>query len=180
MANQQPPALQLSAPSAASIRLLPFWTNWPAAWFWVAEAYFTLKNVMGPDKQFLTVLTEEQADRVKAIVEVEPSATSFVAIRKSLVSSHSLTQFQQVDRLVNMEPLGHCKPTKLLVAIVKFRLAEDHNFFAYYFLQRLLQEVRVLLSGTCRPWQRRPTTSWLSICLSSIMWPPFHPGIRAI
>jgi hypothetical protein len=91
---------------------------------------------------------------VKAIVEAEPSATSYTGIRNALVSSHSLTPFQQVDRLANMELLGHCKPTELLAAMAKFRPAEDHHFFAYHFLQRLPREVRLLLSQEeCRDMQ---------------------------
>jgi hypothetical protein len=61
----------------------------------------------GPVEQFLivlTALTEEQADRVKAIVEAEPSATSYATICNALVFLHSLTSFQNVDRLMNMGP----------------------------------------------------------------------------
>jgi hypothetical protein len=148
---------QAAAPSAASIRLPPFWSNSPAAWFSTAEAHFTLRGVTDPVEKFLVVLTalsEEQADRVRAIVEAEPSAASYAAIRGALVSSHSLTPFQLVDKIVNMEPLGHRKPTELLAAMAKFRPAEDHHFFAYHFLQRLPREVRVLLSQEeCRDMQ---------------------------
>jgi hypothetical protein len=77
-----------------------------------------------------------------------------LAIRNALVSSHSLTPFQQVDRLMIIEPLGHRKPTKLLVAMAKFWPAENHPFFAYHFLQMLLREVRDLLSQEeCRDMQ---------------------------
>jgi hypothetical protein len=155
--GQQPPAQQQAAPSAASIRFPPFWSNSPAAWFRTAEAHFTLRGVTDPVEKFLVVLTalsEDQADRVKAIVEAEPSATSYTAIRNALVSSHSLTPFQLVDQIVNMEPLGHRKPTELLAAMAKFRPAEDYHFFAYHFLQRLPREVRVLLSQEeCRDMQ---------------------------
>jgi hypothetical protein len=110
----------------------------------MAEAHFMLRSVRDPVEKFLVVLTalsKEQADRVKAIVEAEPSATSYTAICNALVFSHSLTLFQQIDRPVNMELLGHCKPTRLLAAMAKFSPAEDHHFFAYHFLQRLLREV---------------------------------------
>jgi hypothetical protein len=150
----QPPVQQQAAPSAASIRLPLFWSNSPAAWFRTAKAHFTLRGVTDPVEKFLVVLTalsEEQADRVKAIVETEPSATSYTAIRNALVS---LTPFQLVDRIVNMEPLGHRKPTELLAAMAKFWPAEDHHFFAYHFLQWLPREVRVLLSQEeCRDMQ---------------------------
>jgi hypothetical protein len=83
---EKPQAKQPAAHSASSIRLPPFWSNSPAAWFRTAEAHFTLRGVTDPVEKFLVVLTglsEEQADRVKAIVEAEPSTTSYTAIRNA-------------------------------------------------------------------------------------------------
>jgi hypothetical protein len=154
---EQPQVQQPAAHSASSIRLPPFWSISPAAWFRTAEAHFTLRIVTDPVEKFLVVLmalSEEQTDRVKATVEAEPPATSYMAIRNALVSSHSLTPFQQVDQLVNMELLGHRKPTEWLEAIAKFQPTEDNHFFAYHFLQRLPREARVLLSQEeCRDMQ---------------------------
>jgi hypothetical protein len=94
----------------------------------------------------VTALAEQQADRVKHIIERQATATSYGELRTALIASHTMTPFQQVDRLMNMESLGYRKPTELLAEMVKFRPSEDHNFFAYLFLQRLPKEVRVLLA----------------------------------
>jgi hypothetical protein len=115
----------------------------------MAEAHFTLRRVTDPIEKFLVIVTalaEQQADRVKHIIEREATATSYEELRTALVASHTMTPFQQVDRLMNMESLGYKKPTELLAEMVKFRPASDHHFFAYLFLQRLPKEVRVLLA----------------------------------
>jgi hypothetical protein len=129
--------------------LSPFWANSPAAWFNTAEAHFTLRIVTDPEEKYLIVLTalgEAQADRVRNIVEAEATPASYNALRGALVASHQLTPFQQVDKVVNAPPLGVMKPTELLSVMSKHNPDEDHHFFAYYFLQRLPREVRVLLA----------------------------------
>jgi hypothetical protein len=105
--------------------------------------------VTDPIEKYLVVLTalgEAQADKVKSIVEASPTAASYEALRSALVASHQLTPFQRVDKIVDMPLLGSMKPTELLTAMAKFRPDEDHHFFAYHFLQRLLREVRVQLA----------------------------------
>jgi hypothetical protein len=106
----------------------------------MAEAHFTLRNVTDPVEKFLVIVTalaEQQADRVKHIIERQATATSYGELRTALIASHTMTPFQQVDRLMNMESLGYRKPTELLAEMVKFRPSEDHHFFAYLFLQCL-------------------------------------------
>jgi hypothetical protein len=50
----QPPAQQPTAMSASSIRLPPFWSNSPAAWFKTAEAHFMLRGITDPVEKFLS------------------------------------------------------------------------------------------------------------------------------
>jgi hypothetical protein len=79
-------------------------------------------------------------------VEAEPNEHSFKKIREALVASHTLTPFQQVDRIVTMDQLNGRKPSEFLTEMEKFRPAEDHHCFAYHFLQRMPREVRILLA----------------------------------
>jgi hypothetical protein len=39
-------------------------------------------------------------------------------IKKAFVVKHTLTSFQQAERLVSVDPLGGCKPMKLLATTV--------------------------------------------------------------
>jgi hypothetical protein len=47
---------------------------------------------------------------------------------------------------MQLEPLNGRKPSDMLVDMEKLKPADDKQYFAYMFLQRLLREVRVLLS----------------------------------
>jgi hypothetical protein len=89
--------------SAASVKLPTYWAATPAGWFW------SVKSITSEvDKYFLVLaaLSEPPVDKVMPVTEEEPTEESYSRLKAALVTSHTLTPFQQVDRLVNMEGLG--------------------------------------------------------------------------
>jgi hypothetical protein len=100
------------------------------------------------DKYYLVLaaLNEQQFELISHVMDDEPSATSYKKLKEALLANNTLTPYQLVDRLVNMEPLGGRKASELLVAMQKYRPPKDEHFFAYHFLQRLPREIRVLLA----------------------------------
>jgi hypothetical protein len=94
----------------------------------------------------MTALTEVNVDHVQAIMEAEPNEESFEKLRAALVATHTLTPYQQVDALVNMELLGARKPSELLAAMEKHKPKNMNSFYVYNFLQSLPREIRVLLA----------------------------------
>jgi hypothetical protein len=59
----------------------------------------------------LRALSEANVDQAPRIVEAEPTTDSFRLLREALVSTHTLSEYQMVDHIVNMEPLNdeRCK-----------------------------------------------------------------------
>jgi hypothetical protein len=130
------------------VRLPRFWSNSPA-WFRTADAQFALRRVTDPLEKYylvLDALSEANVDLVCHIVEEEPDATSFQRIRDDLVAAHVLTDYQRIDRLVALEPLNSRKPSEMLAEMNKLKPADNEQYFAYFFLQLLPREVRILLS----------------------------------
>jgi hypothetical protein len=149
--TSSPPPLQPRR-TIGSVTLPTFWPNNPAAWFRSVEAQFVVKGVTeAADRYYLVLasLGEAQVERVHNVLDEEPGDNAYQKIKDALLSTHTLTPFQMVDKIVNMEPLGSRKPTELLAAMSRFRPKEDHHFFAYHFLQRLPREIRVLLARDC-------------------------------
>jgi hypothetical protein len=127
---------------AAAGSLPRFWAGSPAAWFRTADAFFPLHGNTDNMEKFymvLCALSETNVDQARSSVEAESTQDSFRLLREALVSTHTLSEYQMVDHIVNMEPLNGRKPTELLAA-------DDKHFFANHFLQRLPREDRVLLS----------------------------------
>jgi hypothetical protein len=94
----------------------------------------------------MAALLEQQSELVSNVLEEEPTAESYQLLKAALLSSHTLTLYQMVDKLVNLEPLGGRKPSELMAAMQKLRPPRDEHFFIYNFLQRLPKEVRILLA----------------------------------
>jgi hypothetical protein len=147
MTEQQPPSA--AAGGVAAVRLNPFWTNSPAAWCLAAEAQFTIRRVTCPLEKYyavLTALSEANVDRVRHIVEADPTPDSYENLKGGLVTSHVMSDYQKIDQLLQMEPLNGRKPSDMLVEMEKLKPADPNQYFAYMFLHRLPREVRVLLT----------------------------------
>jgi hypothetical protein len=71
---------------------------------------------------------------------------SYQLLKAALLSSHTLTPYQMVLKLVNLEALGGRMPSELMASMQKLRPPKDEHFFFYHFLQRLPKEVRILLA----------------------------------
>jgi hypothetical protein len=93
------------------------------------------------------ILSKAKVDSVKHIVEAEPHEHSYQNLKESLVASHVMSDYEKVDKLVNMMPLNGRKPADLLVEMEKLNPSDEKQFFAYLFLQRMPSEVRALLTG---------------------------------
>jgi hypothetical protein len=147
--KQQPPATaQTMAGGIAAVRLNPFWTNSPAAWFCAAESQFVIRRVTCSLEYYavLTALSEANVDRVRHVVEAEPTEDSYNNLKEGLVASHVMSDYQKIDQLLQMEPLNGQKPSDMLVKMEKLKPADVNQYFAYMFLHRLPCEVRVLLT----------------------------------
>jgi hypothetical protein len=81
-------------------------------------------------------------------MEEVPSEESYTLIKEALMQAHQLSDYQRVELLSKVEPLGARKPSDLLAAMIELcpRQHLDSPFFLYFFLQRLPWKIRVLLA----------------------------------
>jgi hypothetical protein len=138
-------------PHAGNLRLPEFWPENPCGWFAMAEAQFLLSRVSaGVDKccHVLTKLLHNSYRLVSHLVEDIPGDDSYEQLQSALLVAHQLSDYQRIELLSKVEPLGARKPSDLLAAMTELcsRQHLDNPFFFYFFLQRLPREIRVLLS----------------------------------
>jgi hypothetical protein len=144
------------------VKLAAFWPQVPALWFAQAECTFAVKRVVAQFDRYchvVTALPHESIRLVANIVEGEPSDTPYDDIKKWLVASHQLSDFQKAERLFQMPALGGRKPSELMAAMLETcpRGEEKTNLFACIFLQRLSCWPRPT-TRTRRPWPPRWTS----------------------
>ncbi len=66
------------------------------------------------------------------VLHTPPTAMPHDNIKNRLVASHQLTDFQKVEKLFQMSPLGNRKPLDLMLAMLETcpREEEKSNLFA--------------------------------------------------
>ena len=104
-------------PPMSNFKLQAFWPDAPVAWFSAAEAQFTLWRVMSQAERFCHVTAALDKHSLKKIVHlvVTPDPTfPYDRLKEALLASHQLTNFQRVELLLAVEPLGARKPSELL------------------------------------------------------------------
>ncbi len=150
--DQQPPAAGAALPPAhqSSVKLPPFWTEDPVSWFRLAEGQFALRNVTDPIARYYHMLSSLSQDAVRLVRHVlheDTGPASYDNLRTSLLSSHSLSSYQKMERMMKLPPLGDRKPYVMLAEMLEYCPAGESAtaVFAYLFLQQLPREIHVLL-----------------------------------
>jgi hypothetical protein len=149
----QPPLPAVGAPPPAigQIKLPPFWPEDPASWFRLAEGQFALHNIADPVTRYYHVLAALSVDSVRLVRHIlhdDTGPESYERLRASLLASHSLSNYQKMERMMRLPPLGDRKPSVMLAEMLEYCPAGESTtaVFAFLYLQRLPREIRVLLS----------------------------------
>ena len=102
----------------SSVALPPYRPNRPAAWFAAVDGIFRYKGVLDQRDQLTLALpsfAEEQLQQIDDIIKLQPQPLDiFYRVRDRLVASHSLDNFQRLELLLDLPPLGGQKPSALL------------------------------------------------------------------
>ncbi len=135
-----------------AVKLPPFWTTNPRAWFTSAEGAFRLRNIADKESRFfncLHALPEATVSLIADLVEADPlPANPYTELRRRLLAAHQLTDIQRVEQLFSLPPLAAQKPLELLAEMLRLchRGQENNAFFNCLFLNKLPRELRILLS----------------------------------
>jgi hypothetical protein len=143
-----------SAVAATRLHLMPFWTDAPHGWFQMAEAQFHLHIVTADYDKYCLLVASLNREAFKMVGHLLPRddrqvpEDAYVQLKRSLVSSHILSNIKKVELLSRVEPQGGRRPSELLAAMLELcpHGHETSPFFAYLFLQRLPQEICMLLA----------------------------------
>ena len=136
--------------ATTSVTLPPFWPENAAAWFALAESRFRMKRVYDEWDRYDYTISSLSQDSLRLVMDVitsPPEDEPYTAIKTRLLSSHEQTDYQRIERLLSMESLGDRRPSELLAHMLEICPAgeERSKFFAFLFLHRLPQELRIML-----------------------------------
>jgi hypothetical protein len=149
-ANIPLPEDEPQQPLQRDIKLPPFWTSRPRAWFTYVESRFRLRRITDDQQMFDHVLSAEMVSQVIDVVDALPAAGQYEFFKNKLLNIHQLSDYEKFDMLVKMEPMGG--RSQLLHAMLEFCPLgmERHLSFHYFFMQHLPQALRTQL-GEVQP-----------------------------
>ncbi len=94
------------------IKLSPFWTSRPRAWFTYVESYFQLRGIDDDQQKFDHVLPAEMVSQVIALMDTLPEVNQYEFFKTQLLDTHELSDYEKFDgMLTKMEPIGGRKPS---------------------------------------------------------------------
>jgi hypothetical protein len=140
-----------AANASREVKLPPFWPARPAAWFSLAESRFRLRGVDDTQSRFDHLLSSLPDDIIASVLDVVETAQEdddpYQHLKDRLLETHSLSNFEKLDALFRVAPLGGRKPSQLLSEMLQVCPTgeEDGIFFHYLFLQRLPSHLRAML-----------------------------------
>jgi hypothetical protein len=122
---QPPPAAQPAAPvpgphhGYGSLHLPEFWPDTPAAWFLHTESKFRLKNIATKWDKYGHLVGALPRASPPRLVPARGSGPGEAALKEKLLSTHELTNFERIEKLMQLKPLGARKPTELLAEMLQ-------------------------------------------------------------
>ncbi len=96
-------------PQPRDIKLPPFWTRRPRAWFTFAESRFRLRSIEDEQQRFdhvLSALPAEMVSQVIDLVDTLPAENQYEYFKDQLLDIHQLSDYEKFDMLTKMEPMG--------------------------------------------------------------------------
>ena len=133
-----------------SVRLPPFWSESPTTWFAVVEAQFESENLQDSRRKFFCVVATlplSVARNAQHLISNPPARRPYEQLREFLTAAHTLTNYERVQQIQALGPLGGRKPSELLNIMLELCPAGEWEteFFRANFLQRLPEKIRILL-----------------------------------
>jgi hypothetical protein len=134
-----------------ALRLPEFWVTDPVAWFAHVEDHFQLENLVSQQHRYFNVvksLSQDSLRLIKNILANPHPTTPYEVLNDRLLNSHSLTDFQKIERQVKIGELGtKQKPSELLAHLVELTPEDEleSKYLIFLFIQRLPKILRMQL-----------------------------------
>jgi hypothetical protein len=116
----------------------------------MAESRFRVRRIYDEWDRYDNLVSSLTADSIRLVLDVvtnPPEDEPYTFLKDRLLGTHQLTDNQRIEQLIAVGALGDRKPSQLLAQMLELCPAgeERSKFFAFHFLQRLPQELRIML-----------------------------------
>ncbi len=129
-----------------SLKLPQFWADQPRVWFTQAEAQFAIRHITADATKFHYVvgaLDQEVASRIIDLLEDPPATDKYETLKKRLIETYVLSDFERAGRLLHLPCLGDEKPSLLMDKMLNLLGKHNPDFlFKRIFIENLPEEIQ--------------------------------------
>lgn len=98
-----------------NIKLPPFWSNSPSAWFVQTEAQFQIGRITSDASKYnhvIASLPQDVAETILDVLEEPPVSDLYKNLKQILINRHSLSIERRVKKLISAEEMGDKRPSE--------------------------------------------------------------------
>lgn len=106
---------------AVTLKLPPFWTEYPAAWFLTVESQFNTRNISTEKTKYDYVLQtlpmEVAASVFDLINSSNESDAPYTELKNALIARNSMSESKRIEQLLSSEEIGDKNPSQFFMRL---------------------------------------------------------------
>lgn len=176
-----PAGAQSLSTGIAAVKLPDFWTTDAELWFITIESIFRKNRITTQISKYdyvVAALPQSTASIVRDVLRAPPADNPYDKLKTELTRRTTESEQRRIQQLLTTEELGDRKPSELLRRMHQLlgdrAEALDASIFKELFLQRLPQQVRMILSTLSQPLETLAQTADKIMDVSSLGISAFH------
>lgn len=101
--------------NAVALKLPPFWTHFPEAWFMNIESQFNTRNIVTEATKYDYVVQSLPVEIVSLVFDVlttsNNSQTPYTDLKRALIDRNTISKSKRIEQLLSGEEIGDRKPS---------------------------------------------------------------------
>lgn len=124
---------------AISLKLPPFWSKTPLAWFNQIEAQFQISNIKRDLLRYnyvISALPQHIAEEITDLINGCPGSGKYDYIKSSLINRYSLSVERRIKKIIADEEMGNRKPSDFYRALLRIA-ANDTDIMSQQMIKNI-------------------------------------------
>ena len=102
--------------NAVALKLPPFWSNLPAAWFINIESQFNTRGIVSEQTKYDYVVQSLPMEIVSSVFDIlsnnQSSDTPYTDLKKALIDRNTMSESKRIEQLLSGEEMGDRRPSE--------------------------------------------------------------------
>lgn len=139
-----------------NLRLPPFWSNCPEAWFLVIESQFNNRRITNDATKYnyvVSALPAEVSTSVLDVLRKPPDTDKYAALKTKLIARHSISEEKKLEELLSASEQGDRKPSVFyrdMESLATAQTGVNSELLFKLWLRKLVPAIRVAITASTK------------------------------